>query len=94
MVPGVSPVIVRETLPGLLPDPALEDGVWVPYAVVVPYSKRYVVGRPFGSTCPLSRAPVPVIEVAGVVVAPGGEAVKNVASAPLDVPAELTPTKR
>ncbi len=60
----------------------------------MPYSNLYVVGRPFGSTLPLSFAPVAVIELAAEVVATGASAVTNVASAPLTVPAELVATRR
>ena len=40
VAPGVSPVTVLETLVELDPEPALDDGVFVPYAVVVPYSNK------------------------------------------------------
>jgi len=62
--------------------PALVCGVNDPYAVVVPYSKRYVVARAFGSTVPARVAPVVVIDDAAPVTTTGGAPVVNVASAP------------
>ena len=43
---------------------------------------------------PFSLAPVELIELAEEVVTPGGSAVRNVASAPRVVPAELVATSR
>ena len=93
-MPDLSPFTVFETLVELEPEPALEDDVFVPYAVVVPYSKRYVVERPFGSTFPFSLALVDPTELAAEVVTAGGSAVTKVASAPSTVPAELVATRR
>ncbi len=94
MVPGLSPLTAFETLVGLDPEPALEEDVFVPYEVVGPYSKRYVVARLFGSTLPFSFALVDPSELAADVVAAGASAVTNVASAPCTVPAELVATSR
>ena len=88
------PVTVFETFVALEPEPALDDEVFDPYAVVVPYSKRYVVDRLFGSTLPFSRALVVPIELAEDVTATGGSAVTNVLSDPSVVPAELFATSR
>jgi len=70
-VPGLSPLTSFETLVELDPEPELEEDVFVPYPVVVPYSKRYVVGRVFGSTLPFGLALVAPSEVAANVVTPG-----------------------
>src|SRR5687767_4409715 len=59
-------------LPALPPSTAF--GVDVPYAVVVPYSKWYVVSSLLGFTTPLSVALEAVTSVASVVVAPGASA--------------------
>ena len=63
-MPDVSPVTVFETFVELEPEPALDVDVFDPYAVVVPYSKRYVVERPLGSTLPFSLTLVVAIELA------------------------------
>ncbi len=60
---------------GVLPLPAFAAGVVDPYAVVVPYSKRYVVGQPFAVTEPLSVADVRPTAVASAVVASGATGV-------------------
>ena len=85
---------VFETFVELEPEPALDDEVFVPYAVVVPISKESVVVRLFGSTLPFSLTLVVPIELAADVTAVGGSAVTKVLSAPAVVPAELVATTR
>ena len=82
MTPGLRPVSVFDAFVALVPDPTPVDEVFDPYAVVVPYSNRYVVERPFGFTFPFSFAPVDPTELAAVVVTLGAAAVTKVASAP------------
>ena len=40
MVPALRPLTVFETFVAFVPEPAPEDDVFVPYDVVVPYSKK------------------------------------------------------
>jgi hypothetical protein len=70
----------------VFPDPTLVEFVWVPYDVVVPYWKKYVVDWPFGFTVPLSVAldlPTSLVEL---VVTAGGLAA---ADAEVGCPAEM-----
>ena len=53
---------------------ALPAGVCDPYAVVVPYSNRYVVVSLLGATVPFNVAAVGVTALAAPVVAVGGPA--------------------
>ena len=57
-----------------VPAPALATGVFVPYAVVLPYSKYQVVAVPFGLTVPLRVAVVALSAVTGPVIAAGAVA--------------------
>ena len=55
VVPGVTELREADTATGLEPEPALAStaGDCEPYAVVVPYSKWYVVASLSGFTLPL-----------------------------------------
>ena len=93
-MPGFKRLTAFATAMPLVPEPALEVDVFDPYEVLVPYSKKYVVVRPLGSTAPFRRALVAPTELAADVETPGGSPVANVTSAPLVVPTELVPTSR
>ena len=73
---GDSPPRSADTAIAPVPAPASPSaaGACEPYAVVVPYSNRYVVGRPLGSTLPASVAVVSSTALATPVVATGGGA--------------------
>jgi hypothetical protein len=62
--------------------------------VLVPYSKYPVVGRPFGSTVPLSVAELTVTPVAEPVTATGAVGVVKTPSRPRVVPPPLVATSR
>ena len=65
------PVIVARAATSALPAPASTSGVVRPYAVEVPYSKRYVVAVPFGFTTPVTTAEPVVTDSDGPVEAVG-----------------------
>ena len=62
--------------------------------MLVPYSKYHVVARPFGSTLPLSVAPLGLTPVAVPVTAIGADRVVKIPSAPRLVPAPFVATTR
>ena len=62
--------------------------------MLVPYSKYQLVGRPFGSTEPLSVADETVTDEAEPVTTAGGTSVVNTPSAPRLVPAVEVATTR
>jgi len=78
----------------LVPDPALVSDVLDPYAVVVPYSKWYVVEAPLGFTLPFTVAVVATTGSAACVATVGFRSVVNVWSEPVVVPAALVATRR
>ena len=88
MPDGRSP-IAAATVTVEVPAPIACSGVTLPYAVVVPYSKRTVVASPRGFTRARRVAPVaitPFAESDETDGARGGVAVVNVRSAPCTPP--------
>jgi hypothetical protein len=90
MVSGVRPVIGSAAETGLVPAPALRVGVTLPYAVVPPYSKLYVVAQPSGLTLPRSVASVAVtaagarVTTDGAGALPGTQLAADAVAAPID----------
>ena len=93
-MPGVRPLIGTATDFAPTLEPAFWDAVFVPYLVVVPYSKYQLVVCPSGSTVPVSVADVPLTLPGVPVCGTGLPAVANVRSVPAVVPVAFTATTR
>jgi hypothetical protein len=66
-----------------VPEPALLAPVFVPYEVLVPYSKYQDVDAPLGLTVPASVAEVGPMPVTGPVIAVGAAAARPIVANPM-----------